>query len=87
MQEIRTYYDFRDVDIDRYWIEGKYTEVMLSPREMNVDLLPDTAQTWVNQHLKFTHGAGLAMSPVNKKDSEGLPIFYVKNIPAVSNSA
>jgi uncharacterized membrane protein (UPF0182 family) len=85
LQEIRTYYDFRDVDIDRYWIQGKYTEVMLSPREMNLDNLPETAQTWVNQHLKFTHGAGLAMSPVNKKDTEGLPVFYVKDIPAVSN--
>jgi len=59
--------------------------VMLSPREMNIDQLPDTAQTWVNQHLKFTHGAGLAMSPVNKKDTEGLPVFYVKDIPAVSD--
>ncbi len=85
LQEIRTYYDFRDVDIDRYWIQGKYTEVMLSPREMNIDQLPDNAQTWVNQHLKFTHGAGLAMSPVNKKDTEGLPVFYVKDIPAVSD--
>ena len=85
LQEIRTYYDFRDVDIDRYWIEGKYTEVMLSPREMNIDQLPDNAQTWVNQHLKFTHGAGLAMSPVNKKDTEGLPVFYIKDIPAVSD--
>jgi len=85
LQEIRTYYDFRDVDIDRYWIQGKYTEVMLSPREMNIDELPDTAQTWVNQHLKFTHGAGLAMSPVNKKDTEGLPVFYIKDIPAVSD--
>jgi len=85
LQEIRTYYDFRDVDIDRYWIEGKYTEVMLSPREMNIDQLPDNAQTWVNQHLKFTHGAGLAMSPVNRKDTEGMPVFYLKNIPAVSD--
>ncbi|HWN58131.1 MAG TPA: UPF0182 family protein, partial [Methylomirabilota bacterium] len=85
LQEIRTYYDFRDVDIDRYWIEGKYTEVMLSPRELNLDQLPETAQTWVNQHLKFTHGAGLAMSPVNKKDTEGLPVFFVKDIPPKSN--
>ncbi|MGH7924946.1 MAG: UPF0182 family protein, partial [Candidatus Binatus sp.] len=85
LQEIRTYYDFRDVDIDRYWIQDKYTEVMLSPREMNLDQLPDTAQTWVNQHLKFTHGTGLAMSPVNKKDTEGLPVFYIKDIPAVSD--
>ena len=85
LQEIRTYYDFKDVDIDRYWIQGKYTEVMLSPRELNLDQLPETAQTWVNQHLKFTHGAGLAMSPVNKKDSEGLPVFYVKDIPPASS--
>lgn len=85
LQEIRTYYDFRDVDIDRYWIEGKYTEVMLSAREMNLDQLPETAQTWVNQHLKFTHGAGLAMSPVNRKDTEGLPVFYMKDIPAKSD--
>ena len=85
LQEIRTYYDFKDVDIDRYWIDGKYTEVMLSPRELNLDQLPETAQTWVNQHLKFTHGAGLAMSPVNKKDTEGLPVFFVKDIPPISN--
>ncbi len=85
LQEIRLYYDFLDVDIDRYWINGKYTEVLLSPRELNVALLPENAQTWVNRHLKFTHGSGLAMSPVNSKDSEGLPIFYVKNIPPESD--
>ncbi|MDO8434306.1 MAG: UPF0182 family protein [Candidatus Binatus sp.] len=86
LQEIRTYYNFFDVDIDRYWIDGKYTEVMLSPREMNLDALAGNAQTWVNQHLKFTHGTGLAMSPVNRKDSEGMPIFYVKDIPAISEA-
>src|SRR5579871_830948 len=85
LQEIRLYYDFQDIDIDRYWIDGKYTEVMLSPRELNVGLLPENAQTWVNRHLKFTHGSGLTMSPVNAKDSEGLPVFYIKNIPAESN--
>ena len=84
LQEIRLYYDFRDVDIDRYNIDGNYTEVLLSAREMNVDQLPESAQTWVNQHLKFTHGSGLAMSPVNEKDSEGLPIFYLKDIPPTS---
>ncbi|HYA34059.1 MAG TPA: UPF0182 family protein, partial [Candidatus Binataceae bacterium] len=81
LQEIRLYYDFGDVDIDRYWINGEYTQVMLSPRELNVSLLPENAQTWVNRHLKFTHGSGLVMSPVNRKDNEGLPIFYLKNIP------
>jgi len=85
LQEIRLYYDFKDVDIDRYTINGNYTEVMLSAREMNIDQLPESAQTWVNQHLKFTHGVGLAMGPVNDKDSEGLPIFYIKDIPPVSS--
>ncbi len=85
LQEIRLYYDFRDVDVDRYQIQGRYTQVMLSPRELNPALLPESAQTWVNQHLKFTHGSGIAMSPVNAKDSEGLPIFYVKDIPPASN--
>ncbi len=84
LQEIRLYYDFKDVDIDRYTINGDYTQVMLSPRELNVDLLPENAQTWVNQHLKFTHGSGLVMSPVNEKDGEGLPVFLLKNIPSES---
>jgi uncharacterized membrane protein (UPF0182 family) len=85
LQEIRLYYDFRDVDIDRYHIDGNYTQVMLSAREMNVDLLPQNAQTWINRHLKFTHGYGLVMSPVNTKDQEGLPVLYVKNIPPQSD--
>jgi len=84
LQEIRLYYDFMDVDVDRYKIDGRYTQVMLSPRELNVGLLPDNAQTWVNQHLKFTHGSGLVISPVNEKDSEGLPVFMLKNIPPES---
>src|SRR5579875_607081 len=85
LQEIRLYYDFRDVEVDRYWIQGNYTEVMLTARELNPDLLPQTAHTWVNQHLKFTHGSGIAMSPVNAKDSEGLPVFYLRDIPPVSS--
>ncbi len=84
LQNIRLYYNFLDVDIDRYWIDNNYTQVMLSARELNVDLLPDNAQTWVNRHLKFTHGYGLVMSPVNTKDQEGLPILAVKNIPPES---
>jgi uncharacterized membrane protein (UPF0182 family) len=86
LQNIRLYYNFLDVDIDRYWINNDYTQVMLSARELNVDLLPDNAQTWVNRHLKFTHGYGLVMSPVNTKDQEGLPVLSVKNIPPQSDT-
>jgi uncharacterized protein len=85
LQEIRLYYSFQDVDIDRYWIDSNETQVMLSGRELNVDLLPQNAQTWVNRHLKFTHGYGLVMSPVNTKDQEGLPVLYIKNIPPESS--
>jgi hypothetical protein len=83
LQEIRLYYDFRDVDIDRYIVNGRYQQVMLAARELNQARLPADAQTWINQHFKFTHGIGLAMSPVNRFDEEGLPVFYVKDIPPV----
>lgn len=86
LQNIRLYYDFKDVDIDRYQIDNNYTQVMLSARELNVDLLAENAQTWVNRHLKFTHGYGLVMSPVNIKDQEGLPILAIKNIPPQSDA-
>jgi uncharacterized protein len=84
LQEIRTYYDFRDVDVDRYSFNGTYQQVLLAARELNQSRLPPDAQTWINQHFKFTHGSGLAMSPVNRFDDEGLPLFYVKDIPPVS---
>ena len=84
LQELRLYYDFHDIDIDRYTINGNYREVMLSARELNQSKLPADAQTWINQRFKFTHGNGIAMNPVNRFDQEGLPVFYIKNIPPVS---
>ena len=81
LQEIRTYYRFLDVDLDRYHLGGSYQQVMLSARELVPSLLPANAQTWVNLHLLFTHGDGVVMSPVTRKSTEGLPIFYLKDIP------
>ncbi len=81
LQEIRLYYDFNDIDVDRYVIDGNYRQVMLSARELNQSKLPAEAQTWINQHFKFTHGYGLAMNPVNLFDEEGLPVFLLKDIP------
>ena len=81
LQEIRLYYDFHDIDVDRYVIDGSYRQVMLSARELNQSKLPPDAQTWINQRFKFTHGSGIAMNPVNRFDEEGLPVFYVKDIP------
>ncbi len=85
LQNIRLYYDFTSVDIDRYWWDSNENEVMLSARELNVSLLPPDAQTWINRHLKFTHGYGLVMSPVNAKDQHGLPVLYIKNLPPQSS--
>ncbi len=84
LQEIRLYYKFRDVDVDRYVINGDYQQVMLAARELAFNRVPPKAQTWVNQRLKYTHGYGLVMSPVNRFTSDGLPELYLKNIPPVS---
>ena len=84
LQEIRLYYQFQDVDVDRYVLKDGPEQVMLSARELSVSRLPDQAQTWVNQRLKYTHGHGLVMSPVNRATADGLPELYIKNIPPVS---
>jgi uncharacterized protein len=85
LQEIRTYYKFHDVDVDRYHIDGSYHQVTLAARELAPSLLSANAQTWVNLHLLFTHGNGVVMSPVTQKSTEGLPIFYQKDIPPVAS--
>ncbi|HVO34511.1 MAG TPA: UPF0182 family protein, partial [Gemmatimonadales bacterium] len=82
LQEIRTYYDFVSVDDDRYWIDGRYRQVLLSPRELNPASLP--TRTFINEHLTFTHGMGLTLAPVNEVTPEGLPVLFVKDLPPVS---
>ena len=84
LQDIQQYYKFTEVDIDRYVIDGVYRQVMLSPREIDQSALPEDAQTWINLRLKYTHGFGIAMSPVNEVSEEGLPRFFVRDIPPVS---
>jgi uncharacterized membrane protein (UPF0182 family) len=85
LQLFRTYYEFPDIDIDRYQFDGTYKQVMLSAREMNTDNLASNARTWVNTHLVFTHGYGIVMNPVDRVTSEGLPEFFVKDIPPKSD--
>jgi hypothetical protein len=79
LQEIRSYYDFYDVDIDRYTIDGDYRQVILSGRELKLSELQNP--TWVNTRLEFTHGYGLVMSPVNEIGPSGLPMLWVRDIP------
>ncbi len=80
-QEIRLYYEFRDVDIDRYTIDNNYRQVMVSAREMEIDNLPDQSQTFVNQRFKYTHGYGITLTTVNDFTPEGLPNLLIKDIP------
>jgi len=82
LQQIRTYYRFFDVDNDRYRVNGQYTQVMLSPRELSYADLP--SKNWINERLIFTHGNGITFGPVSRISKEGLPEFFVKDIPAVS---
>lgn len=84
IQEIRTYYDFPDIDIDRYTINGELHEVMLAAREFNVDKLPASSRNWINEKLIYTHGYGVTMNPVNGFTSEGLPTLYLRNMPVES---
>jgi len=96
LQEIRTYYDFPDIDIDRYEIPdstpctgvcpnaGTQHEVMLAARELNVDKLPESSRNWINDKLIYTHGYGLTMNTVNGFTPEGLPTMLLSNMPVQS---
>jgi hypothetical protein len=82
LQEIRTYYRFVDVDNDRYMVDGQLRQVMLSARELSYRNLP--SRIWINEHLTYTHGFGVVMGPVNRITPEGLPDFWIKDIPPAS---
>jgi len=84
LQSIRLYYDFSGIDVDRYLLDGQYRQVTLSAREISVDQLSPQARTWVNRHLVYTHGYGLALNPVNQVTQEGLPNLLVKDLPPVT---
>jgi len=83
VQEIRTYYEFAEVDNDRYIIDGEIRQIMLSPRELASASLPN--RNWINERLTFTHGYGMAAGPVNQVTPEGLPVLFVKDLPPKSD--
>jgi uncharacterized membrane protein (UPF0182 family) len=86
LQEIRPYYQFPSVDVDRYPIDGDLRQVMHSARELDYNLIPERARTWVNDHFFYTHGYGLALSPVNVVTRVGLPDFFIQDIPPRATS-
>jgi len=83
LQELRQYYDFHAVDNDRYLINGELKQVMLSPRELSSESLPN--RNWINEHLTFTHGFGLTLGPVDQVTAQGQPVLYIKDIPPASS--
>ena len=87
IQEIRTYYDFPDIDIDRYQIDGNLREVMLAARELNVEKLPESSRNWINEKLIYTHGYGITMNPVNGFTPEGLPTLYAEQHAGAEHGA
>ena len=85
LQELRPYYVFQDVDIDRYRINGRLRQVMLSARELSTDQIPG-AGTWQNRHVLYTHGYGAVLSAVNAVAEGGRPEFILKDMPPVSTT-
>ncbi|HLM24429.1 MAG TPA: UPF0182 family protein [Pyrinomonadaceae bacterium] len=86
IQAIRTYYDFPDVDVDRYVVGGKTRQMMNAPREINDDKLPASSRNWINERLIYTHGYGVTMNSANGFTPEGLPQFVLSNMPVQSSA-
>jgi uncharacterized membrane protein (UPF0182 family) len=86
IQEIRTYYDFPDVDVDRYRIGGQERQMMLAAREIDVEKLPESSRNWINEKLIYTHGYGVTMNTANGFDAEGMPQFALSNMPIESKT-
>jgi uncharacterized protein len=87
IQEIRTYYDFPDIDIDRYRVNGELRQMMVAARELNVERLPESSRNWINEKLIYTHGYGVTVNPVNGFTPEGLPQLVLGNMPVQSTAA
>lgn len=85
IQFIRLYYDFQDVDVDRYTINGEYKQLMISARELSPERLPEEAQRWVNRKLQFTHGFGVVAAPVTDFTDDGKPDFVLQDVPPVGD--
>ena len=87
VQTIRTYYDFLDVDVDRYVLSNQTRQVMLAARELDVEKLPEQSRNWVNEKLIYTHGYGITMNTANGFTPEGMPRFVLSDMPTKSSAA
>lgn len=82
IQALRPYYVFSDTDVDRYIIDGAYRQVMLTPRELDINQLPGASKSWINPHFVYTHGYGVVLAPVSSITPDGLPVLLIENAPA-----
>jgi hypothetical protein len=83
IQALRPYYSFADTDVDRYMIDGQLRQVLLTPRELDIQQLPDARTRWINPHFIYTHGYGLVMAEANRITADGLPLLFIQDAPAV----
>jgi uncharacterized membrane protein (UPF0182 family) len=83
VQALRPYYTFSDTDVDRYMIDGRLRQVLLTPRELDIQQLPDARTRWINPHFIYTHGYGLVMAEANQITADGLPLLFIQDAPAV----
>ena len=81
IQALRPYYVFSDTDVDRYTIDGAYRQVLLTPRELDIDQLPDASKSWINPHFVYTHGYGVVLATVSNITPDGLPVLLIENAP------
>jgi len=86
IQALRPYYVFSDTDVDRYTIDGDYREVLLTPRELDINQLPDASKSWINPHFVYTHGYGVVLAPVSNITPDGLPVLLIENAPPEINT-
>lgn len=89
IQGLKNYYYFNDMDIDRYMINGEYRQVFISARELQSANIPKQeggGTSWINRYLKYTHGYGVAMSPVNEVTASGQPRLFIKDLPVISET-
>ena len=82
-QALRPYYVFNDTDVDRYTIDGNLRQVLLTPRELDIRQLPDARTRWINPHFIYTHGYGIVMAETNKIRPDGLPVFFIHDMPPI----
>jgi hypothetical protein len=81
IQALRPYYVFKDTDVDRYMIDGKYRQVFVSPRELDVNQLPNVHQSWINPEIIYTHGYGMVMAGVSQITPDGMPVLLIQDAP------